>query len=146
MSEPLNVSVSHFCICTDDLDRSASFYAEGLGFELEYYVSFTEPFEVMTQLPGVAGRAGFFNRNGVRIELLVYDKPGTIRPPELRPLNMLGLTHLSLVVDDLDAAIERIESFGGQALTETRISIPQGEMMFCTDPNGTRIELWEKTA
>ena len=78
------------------------------------------------------------------IELLCHERPATIGPAERRPMNQLGLTHLSMVVDDLAAAMERIERCGGKALQQTKVKGPAGEMVFCTDPDGVRIELWQK--
>jgi lactoylglutathione lyase len=59
-----------------------------------------------------------------------------------RPLNRLGLTHLSFLVEDLDATLGRLESLGGQVLPETRIE-PGGGVaaVFLTDPDGTLVEL-----
>jgi predicted enzyme related to lactoylglutathione lyase len=52
-----------------------------------------------------------------------------------------GFTHMTLVVDDIDAAVTRICEFGGSVHEETRITSPFGPLLFCTDPDGVRIEL-----
>jgi catechol 2,3-dioxygenase-like lactoylglutathione lyase family enzyme len=57
-------------------------------------------------------------------------------------MNRLGLTHLSFLVDDLDATLGRLESLGGQVLPETRIEPGGGvSAVFLTDPDGTLVEL-----
>jgi lactoylglutathione lyase len=61
-------------------------------------------------------------------------------------MNRLGLTHLSLIVEDLAAVTARIAEFGGQVHPHTRITTPKGAMIFCSDPDGIRIELWERIA
>jgi len=78
------------------------------------------------------------------IELLYYDRPGSVGPAERRPMNDFGLTHLALRVDNVDAVIERIVEQGGRAYPHTRVETPLGILVFCTDPDGTRIELWQK--
>ena len=56
---------------------------------------------------------------------------------EPRPMNALGLTHLSLRVGDLDATLAALEGLGAKVLRATRT--PQA--VFVSDPDGTRIEL-----
>ena len=102
------------------------------------------PFDVLTELPGIKCRVGFFRQDGLRIELCGYDSPGVVGTPERRPMNQLGITHLSLVVDDLDAVTERISKFGGRVHPETKVATLMGEFLFCTDPDGVRLELWKK--
>jgi predicted enzyme related to lactoylglutathione lyase len=60
-------------------------------------------------------------------------------------MNQVGLTHLSLRVDDLDAALGTLEGLGGRVLAETCVSIPAAgtRAAFVLDPDGTRIELVE---
>jgi predicted enzyme related to lactoylglutathione lyase len=59
-------------------------------------------------------------------------------------MNQLGLTHIAFVVEDLEATAKRIAECGGEPLRHTFVSSPAGDMMFATDPDGTRLELWEK--
>ena len=60
-------------------------------------------------------------------------------------MNQLGLTHLSLRVDDLDRAAQVIESLGGTVVTSTRTTLGPShgplDFVYCTDPDGVRIEL-----
>jgi catechol 2,3-dioxygenase-like lactoylglutathione lyase family enzyme len=81
----------------------------------------------------------------VRIELLHYASPGCEGDGSPRPMNRLGLTHLSLRVDDLDAAISRLEACGGRILRDTRIEPQPGtRVVLATDPDGTLVELLER--
>ena len=41
----------------------------------------------------------------------------------------------------MTSAAERVVAFGGHAHAGTRIDSPYGPMIFCTDPDGVRIEL-----
>ena len=105
-----------------------------------------EPSQTLLQLGGLRFRAVYLERDGVVIELLAYESPGAVGPAEARPMNQLGLTHLSLAVDDLDASLAELEAAGARVLGETRIEVPQARTraVFVTDPDGTRIELVER--
>ena len=79
----------------------------------------------------------------MRIELLHYPVPGHRGVGTPRPLNQLGLTHLSLRVADLAGLLESLRPAGVHILERTRIDIPTFEAgaVFVTDPDGTLIEL-----
>jgi lactoylglutathione lyase len=143
------LTVSHVAACVSDLARSTRFYTEALGFEIQMTVDVVSPpFDKMTELPGLTGRATFMFHpsmsGGQRLEILEYSVPKCIGPAERRPMNQLGITHLSFVTDDLDGLCERIDRLGGKALMDTKVSGPHGDMMFATDPDGVRLELWQK--
>jgi glyoxylase I family protein len=75
---------------------------------------------------------------------LSYRSPGhqgKAHPP--RPMNLLGLTHLSLRVSDLDAICRRIEAAGGRIFRETwHEHAERGtRVVMGADPDGTRLEL-----
>ena len=58
-------------------------------------------------------------------------------------MDHLGLTHLSLSVDDLDEALAAVEAHGGEVLVDTNL----GMAVFVKDPDGQLIELltgWTK--
>lgn len=142
MTDSPTISVSHVAVCTSDIERSARFYSKAFGFVLDHYIDVEPPFDIVSELPGFTGRAGFFDLGGVRIELLTFS-PEVIGPRERRPMNQLGITHLSLRVSDIDAVAQRVAAAGGVLLPNTRIEVPHVKMMFCTDPDGTRIELMQ---
>ena len=146
MSDDNIVRVSHFGICCPDLERSTRFYTEALGFEKEHAVDVTPPFHTLVELPDVKGRAQFLRREGVRLELCAYEVPEAFGSTERRPMTQIGITHFALAVRDLDAVAARILEHGGRVYPETRVSSPKGDLIFCTDPDGVRIELWQKPA
>lgn len=136
--------VSHLGICVTDLDRSLRFYRDGLGFREAGALEVSGPEAGrLLELPGVQLRAVYLERDGVRLELLAYAAPGPAGDASPRPMNQLGLTHLSLRVDHLDAAADALERAGGTVLAHTRIDNPalRSRAIFVTDPDGTRIEL-----
>jgi catechol 2,3-dioxygenase-like lactoylglutathione lyase family enzyme len=142
----LILRVSHLGLCVADLERSLRFYCDGLGFrEVSGLDLAGEPSATLLELPGVALRARWLERDGVRLELLHYLAPGTTGDGRPRPMNALGFTHLSLRVADLDAVAARLEALGGRALAHTRVESPALRMraLFVADPDGARLELLE---
>jgi catechol 2,3-dioxygenase-like lactoylglutathione lyase family enzyme len=141
------LAVSHIGICVSDLDASLRFYCEGLGFEIVASHEVGEEFAVLMELDGVRLRSRMIRRDGVTLELLDYVIPGTIGPSERRPMNQLGLTHLSLRVADVVSVASTIESLGGTVIQATRTTFAFGEasldFLYCTDPDGVRIELMD---
>jgi catechol 2,3-dioxygenase-like lactoylglutathione lyase family enzyme len=129
---------SHVGICVADLDRSLAFYRDALGFaEVGRLDASGEATETLLGVQDVDLRVVFLARDGVRIELLHYASPGHRGAGEPRPMNALGLTHLSLRVDDLDATVAALEQLGARVLRATRTP----NAVFVSDPDGTRIEL-----
>lgn len=140
------VRISHFGICVSDIERSTRFYTEALGFEREHAVDVAAPFHQLVELPEIKGRAQFLRRDSVRIELCAYERPDTFGPTERRAMNQIGLTHFALAVKDLDAVVGRITEHGGRVYPQTLTRSKMGDLIFCTDPDGVRIELWRKPA
>ncbi|MFP8873667.1 MAG: VOC family protein, partial [Myxococcota bacterium] len=87
--------------------------------------------------------AVYLERDGTHIELLHYRKPGHVGSHEPRAMNARGLTHLSLRTDDLEADLASLSALGAHSLPQTRIDNPDfdSQVVFITDPDGTRIEL-----
>jgi glyoxylase I family protein len=136
--------LTHIGICVSDWERSLRFYRDVLGFDYlsELQVA-GEPSNTLLRLDNVALRAIYLERDGARIELLHYATPGHQGDNQPRPMNQLGLTHLSLRVDNLGATLTELRNAGVRILDDTYIDIPAFESaaVFVTDPDGTLIEL-----
>jgi catechol 2,3-dioxygenase-like lactoylglutathione lyase family enzyme len=147
MSTSASLTFSHVGICVSDLERSLRFYCQGLGFELaESYTVGTEFGRLMEVEGNIVLQSRFITRDGVKLELLRFDSPGFQGPAARRPMNQLGLTHLSVRVSDVDAVAARIRELGGTVFDHTRSKFdnPDGsksDFVYCTDPDGVRIEL-----
>ncbi len=136
--------LTHIGICVSDWERSLRFYRDALGFKhLSELQLAGEPSATLLQLDNVELRAIYLERDGTRIELLHYPTPGHQGDGRPRRMNQLGLTHLSLRVDNLVQTLETLKQAGAQVLEETHIDIPglEAAAVFITDPDGTRIEL-----
>jgi lactoylglutathione lyase len=139
------IRLANFGICVSDLDKSTAFY-EALGFEASDIHPIPAPL-------GHALEAGddmklevrFVRRNGTVIELIHFLNPPPKGKAERRPMNQLGLTHFALRVDDVGRVADIVKKNGGTVIEKSHTKLgPPGkgiEILFCTDPNGVRIEL-----
>jgi catechol 2,3-dioxygenase-like lactoylglutathione lyase family enzyme len=136
--------LTHVGICVSDWERSLRFYRDVLGFKhLSELQVAGEPTNTLLQLDSVELRAIYLERDGTRIELLHYASPGHRGDGKPRPMNQLGLTHLSLRVDDLATTLDTLKQAGVRILDKTHIDIPafDAAAIFIADPDGTLIEL-----
>jgi glyoxylase I family protein len=136
--------LSHIGICVSDLEQSEYIYSDVLGFsELSrIQVSGAEAAQLL-DIDGGELQAVYLERDGTRIELLHFPVAGHRPIDGPRPMNQLGLTHLSFRVEDLESVVTAIEGAGGTQLQSTRIDNEAWgtRAVFVTDPDGLRIEL-----
>lgn len=138
--------LSHLGICVSDLERALTFWREALGFrESKRLDVYGDAAETLIGIPDLDLRVAVLERDELHVQLLHYASPGHRGTGEPRPMNALGLTHLSLVVEDLEAAITAVTASGGRVLRSTRLRTEDAgrAAIFVTDPDGTRIELVE---
>jgi len=144
--EPAAASFAHVGICVSDLERSLRFYCEALGFVAVDAHDVGDTFARLMELEHVELRSQFIRgANGERLELLSFRTPPIEGDRRRRPLNRLGLTHLCFRVCDIDEVAERIRQLGGEVHDHTRtvlgVSGEAPEFVYCSDPDGVRIEL-----
>jgi lactoylglutathione lyase len=141
----VTTTFSHLGICVSDLERSLRFYCEALDFAPAESHAVGDEFGRLMELDGVVLRSQFVRRDAVAIELLHFTAPDQIGDGGRRPMNQLGLTHLSVRVDDVDAVAAAVERLGGTVVAGTRTTFALSgaslDFVYCTDPDGVRIEL-----
>jgi len=138
--------IAYVGLCVADLERAQRFYRDGLGFEeLTRLEAAGSASARILQVPGADVQAVFLERDGMRIELLHFVKPGAIDGPSPRPMNLPGLTHFAVRVDDIDQTIAALSAAGGTLLEDTRVDTPavRSRAAIVLDPDGTRLELIE---
>ncbi len=147
MNTQAAISFRHIGICTSELEKSLRFYTEALGFSLLHSIDeLGAPFDALLELPGAKIRVHQVQLGDVTLELLGLSDTDVLGPAERRPMNQLGLTHLTLAVSDVDEVLQRIEQYGGKVHPETRVDSPFGPIVFCSDPDGVRIEIMQQVA
>lgn len=139
-------ALTHIGICVSDLDRSRTFYRDGLGFkEVSKLVIEGAPTSAMFEVApdDFELHSLFLERDGVRIELMHLPKPGVVGDGDGTPMNRRGLTHLATRVDDVEATCQALEALGAKVLRQTYIENEafQSTVVFAVDPDGVRIEL-----
>jgi catechol 2,3-dioxygenase-like lactoylglutathione lyase family enzyme len=141
---------THVGVCVADLERSLRFYTEALGFsrrEPDGRVgTFIDP---LVELDGVELEFRFLTRDGMSVELLHFVSPEPVGSTERRAMNQFGLTHFGVAVTELDEVARTIGEYGGKVYPHTRAlyrvdeDSPRIDSVYCTDPDGVRLELME---
>jgi catechol 2,3-dioxygenase-like lactoylglutathione lyase family enzyme len=129
---------NHLGHCVTDLERSRRFYEEALG--LEFWRDLEAPDEMTASLLGLPAPVGlkavYLRKGDFVLELLYYAGAGT-NPYRERVMNDIGLTHISMSVDDIDATAAKVVEHGGTVLESTHV----GAAVMVRDPDGQLIEL-----
>lgn len=137
-------ALTHIGITVASLERSRTFYCDGLGFEpVTRFGANSESSARLCEIENMELECLFIERDGVRIELMEFKHPGHVGEPTCRPMNQLGLAHMALRVDDLDGVVQRLEGLGGVIRWQTRTGSAETDVdvIFLTDPDGVRVEL-----
>ncbi len=133
----------HTGICVSDLKHSGEFYSEALGFVADVTMEgLGAPLDELLELPGQTVDVCQMQNGGMRIEL-VKTSGGATGSTERRPMDQRGLTHLTFQVTGIEEVMEKVKACGGQVYMDTWIDSAFGKIVFCTDPDGTRIELMQ---
>jgi glyoxylase I family protein len=141
------LAADHTGITVVDIERSLAFWRDVLGFELSHRAHQTgELAAQITGIPGAEILIAVLKAPGHKIELLEYRAPADRTHLRPRPCDV-GSVHVALIVDDLDAILERIASSGwtaaGQPQTLTVGPNAGKKVIYVRDPDGTTIELMQ---
>ncbi len=131
--------VNHVGLAVSDLTRSRAFYEEVFGFEFRNEMAV--PDAATGKLFGMSGKLGvevvYLQRDGWVLELISYADAG-VTPKRERPFNEPGLTHISICVDDIDAACAKAAELGGEVLGDRGFP---GIVAMLRDPDGQLVEV-----
>src|SRR5256885_7922280 len=138
------ISADHTGITVLNLERSLPFWRDVLGFELSHTAHQTG--ELAKEITGVVGAeiklAVLKAPGGHKIELLEYLAPPDRKHADVRPCTV-GHVHVALIVDDLDAALDRIAASGwktGGKPQTLKMGPNTGKRVVCLgDPDATTI-------
>lgn len=143
--------VDHVNIVVADMERSLGFYRDLLGMQVTFECDLTgEWIETVTGLPGIWARCVFCQPPGgeTRFELLQYQTPPGLTPPENALANTLGLRHFALEVDDLDGLYARLTAAGvpfvsGPVTVPFSVAGVRKRLCYLRDPDGALVEIAE---
>jgi lactoylglutathione lyase len=132
--------INHIGLCVTDVTRTRRFYEEVLGFE--YWRDLEPPDEMTSKLidlpPPIGVKAVYLRRGDFVLELMYFAEAGAHAPARPRVMNEIGLTHLSVSVDDIDATAAKAVECGGSVLEQTNVG---GLAVMIRDPDGQLLEL-----
>ena len=142
------ISSDHSGFTVSNLERSLAFWRDVLGLEPSHTAHQTG--RLAEEITGIAGAeiklAVVKTPSGHKIELLEYLAPTDRKHVDLRPCDV-GHVHVALLVDDLDAILERIGASGWKAAGKPQMlkTGPNAgkRVVYVRDPDGTTIEFME---
>lgn len=141
------LAADHTGITVTSLERSLAFWRDVLGFQLSHRPHQTG--KLASEITGVAGAEisiAVLKGYGHKIELLQYLAPPERKHLSPRPCDV-GSVHVALVVDNLEAVLEKIAQSGWKAAGEaqTLIAGPNAgkRVVYVRDPDGTTIEFMQ---
>ena len=142
------VTLAHRGICVSQIDRACDFYGRALGFSPVTDGALDA--QVLGQLTGhtdVELHSQFVrDGSGVSLELVQFVRPPPSGARERRALNQYGLTHFCFWTPCIEETARMIELHGGVPHWHTLVSSEEmnTRVMYCSDPDGVRIELGER--
>ena len=120
-------SVVHFEIPADDLDRAHSFYREAFDWDIQH----------MPELSYSMVRTGPSDDNGMP------SQPGAINGGMLARSSPVDSPVITIAVDDIDAALEKVSSLGGSTIAEKLPVADMGFAAYFRDSEGNTVGLWQ---
>lgn len=132
----------HTGFVVKDLDVSIRFYVDGLGMKLirtfqskgsaAARVVAYEPVEMKGALLEIA--------DGTIVELLQYIVPSS-DDKQSHERNVVGASHIALIVEDIYASLERVTQFGGTKWNDPAETEPGKILSYAQDVDGNWLEL-----
>lgn len=126
-ARPIRVlSLDHVTIVVQDLERSRQFYCDGLGME-------------QVPRPDFSFKGSWFQAGDTQIHLILeHEQSG---PAGDGGAKSTRAHHFAFVVDDAEAAAERIRELGIAFVSEPKRRPDGAVQTFVTDPDGYIVEL-----
>jgi catechol 2,3-dioxygenase-like lactoylglutathione lyase family enzyme len=129
----------HTSLAVSDLERAVDFYRRAFGYEVLYQErGMAEQIARMTGMPGLTCDLAQLRSpvSGHVLELIAFKGAGSGDPQPLRP----GAAHVAFYVDDLEAALAKVERLGAVRLGEIT-QFDEGRSVYCREPAGSFFEL-----
>jgi catechol 2,3-dioxygenase-like lactoylglutathione lyase family enzyme len=139
----------HVGIQVRDVERSARFYEDNLGFKRVARWSKSEPYvqRVVGYFPDVTLEIAYLQIPGSDVFLEILEYRGVAKAPVDTATANPGTAHFSLFVDDLGELHQRLKAKGVQFVSDVETStagpLKGGRLIYMIDPDGIRVELVE---
>ena len=129
-----------------DLTKTVAFYRDMLGFSLKSEEVIDDPaWGELMGIPGAQGHSIILRLGAQELELLAFDPPGRVYPPESGAAD-LWFQHIAIVVSDIGAAYTRLCAYSFKPISERgpqRLPPNTGSVSAFKfrDPDGHPVEL-----
>ena len=149
-------AIDHINIVVSDLGESVKFYTEMLGFQETRRASLKGKWiDRIVGLKDVEGEVAYVvaPAGEPRLELLQYTQPIGETVKLNACANTIGLRHIALRTDDIEAVITRLREAGVNVFSDA-VTVPGGvvehdagdkKLCYFHDPDGVILELAEYT-
>ena len=144
--------VLHIGLTVKDLDRSAAFYRDVLGFAYQGELTMAGPeTEALFRRPGCRARVAYLNSSetlsGPQVELIQFEG----MDPEEMPGDLFrtSISELCFRTDDIWREYRRLKEAGVECLSQpqdfdfTKDGFGRSRAMYLRDPDGIILELME---
>ena len=136
----------HLSICISDPEKSVPFYRDVLGFALVRSMDYSWPGPSGVMDVGDSEFTVWLMTNGgYRLELIHYARPKSPPLASTPRMNSLGLSHMTVGVDDARKTMQELKARGVKVLDHTLGSFMDDErdsMFLFEDPDGLLIEAY----
>ena len=120
-------SVVHFEIPADDFDRAQKFYTDAFGWNLQH----------MPEMQYTIVSTTAVNEQGMPSD------PGAINGGMMKREEPLSTPVLTVDVDDIDAALQKVESLGGSTVVGKQAVGDMGFAAYFRDSEGNLMGMWQ---
>jgi catechol 2,3-dioxygenase-like lactoylglutathione lyase family enzyme len=79
-----------------------------------------------------------------RLELVTFHSPSVVGGDGHAPANILGIRHVAVAVDDIDAAVATVRARGGELVGEVENYEDIYRLCYVRGPEGIIVELAER--
>jgi predicted enzyme related to lactoylglutathione lyase len=143
---PAAFRLAHASLAVRDLDRAVAFYRDAFGAEATLVDhGMTELIQRTVAMPEVTCDLAQLRLPGTdqAVELIAFHGVPAGREDDA-PVR-IGHGHVCFEVDDLDAALARVEGLGAERIGEI-VTFPEGRAVYLREPAGSVFELEEISA
>jgi len=135
----------HSSLTVSDIDQSANFFGRAFGFVPNFTVR-----NMTREIASITGVESLqcdlmqlvAPESDHVLELIAFHHPTVRKEPDTPQPLQIGQAHVGFIVEDLDAALIRVEALGAcrlGAVTE----FSEGRAAYCREPGGSVLELEE---
>ena len=125
----------HISVIASDYEEAVRFYVDYMGFEI-----FRESFSVIKN----AKKLELYSGGRYIAELFIREDGTNRKEDKTADPALPGFNHFSLLTDDVERMVERMSKNDVPVTEVKRDRITGKKYAFCWDPEGTKIEFYER--